>query len=163
MKPSTPTGLFEYVNGNLKAVHFDTLVAHAQRIAEARLPAVEFTSPERTEAYLWPLLSQKQSEVFSVLYLDNRHRLIQYREEFTGTINASAVYPREIIRNALKLNAAAIILAHNHPSGDPEPSQCDIKCTESIRKAADLLDIRVLDHVIVGAGHCVSLALRGHL
>ena len=104
-----------------------------------------------------------QREVFAVLFLDSQHRLIQYKELFYGTIDAAAIYPREIVKAALKVNAAACILAHNHPSGVTEPSQADILITSRIKKALDLVDVRLLDHFVVGDGSPVSLAERGQI
>jgi DNA repair protein RadC len=96
-----------------------------------------------------------------VLVLDTQHRLIRYEELFMGTIDAAAVYPREVVKAALHYNAAAVILAHNHPSGVAEPSQADISITDKIKRALDLVDVRLLDHFVVGDGSPVSLAERG--
>jgi DNA repair protein RadC len=95
--------------------------------------------------------------------LNNQHEFLHYKELFSGTINAASVYPREIVKYALDYNAANVILAHNHPSGTPEPSQADIAITQRIRQALDLIDVQVLDHIVVGAGNAVSLAQRGCL
>jgi len=97
------------------------------------------------------------------LYLDNQHHLISHQELFHGTVNSVEVHPREIIREALKVNAAAMILAHNHPSGRAEPSRADREVTDQVVKASSFLDIRVLDHLVIGAGECVSFAERGWL
>jgi DNA repair protein RadC len=99
--------------------------------------------------------------VFLVLFLDNQHRVIRHEEMFAGTIGHVEVYPREIVRGAMKVNAAALILAHNHPSGRAEPSLMDRKVTEQIIRACQLLEIRVLDHLVVGHGETVSFAERG--
>ena len=98
-----------------------------------------------------------------VCFLDTRHRVIVLETLFYGTINSAAVYPREILKRALALNASAVILSHNHPSGDPEPSQADIRITQTIKQALELIDIKCLDHMIVGQGQIVSLAERGLL
>lgn len=108
------------------------------------------TSPAETVRYLKILLGHHEHEVFGVLMLDNRNRSICFREMFRGTVDGASVYPREIVKAALADNAAAVILAHNHPSGVSEPSQADIRITERLKKALALVDIRVLDHVIVG-------------
>lgn len=118
-------------------------------------------SPEDTRAYLRSRLGTYPHEVFAALLLDNRHRVIQYRELFRGTIDGAAVYPREVVRQALEDNAAAVIFAHNHPSGVAEPSQADISLTVRLKEALGLVDIRVLDHMVVGHGEVVSLAERG--
>lgn len=108
------------------------------------------TSPADTIAYLHSQLRDRQHEVFACVMLDNRNRVIEFREMFRGTIDGASVYPREIVKQALADNAASVILAHNHPSGVAEPSQADIRITERLKKALALVDIRVLDHVIVG-------------
>ena len=108
------------------------------------------TNPAQTRAYLRACLRDYDYEVFACLMLDNRNRVIVLREMFRGTIDGASVYPREVVRQALADNAAAVILAHNHPSGVCEPSQADIRITERLKQALALVDIRVLDHVIVG-------------
>ncbi|PKE27784.1 hypothetical protein CWS43_25355 [Rahnella sp. AA] len=118
-------------------------------------------SPEVIREYLQNLLVFREREVFLVLFLDNQHRVIRHEEMFAGTIGHVEVYPREIVRGAMKVNAAALILAHNHPSGRAEPSLMDRKVTEQIIRACQLLEIRVLDHLVVGHGETVSFAERG--
>jgi DNA repair protein RadC len=108
------------------------------------------TNPTQTMNYLRARLRDYEHEVFACLMLDNRNRVIAFRELFRGTIDGASVYPREVVKQALADNAAAVILAHNHPSGVCEPSQADIRITERLKKALALVDIRVLDHVIVG-------------
>jgi DNA repair protein RadC len=102
-------------------------------------------------------------EVFAVLFLDNRHRVLAFEELFRGTIDGASVHPREVVRRALQLNAAAVILSHNHPSGVAEPSQSDQRITTRLREALALVDIRVLDHLVIGDGNCCSLAQLGLL
>ena len=115
------------------------------------------TDPTKTANYLRARLRDYDYEVFACLMLDNRNRVIAFRELFRGTIDGAAVYPREVVKQALADNAAAVILAHNHPSGVCEASQADIRITERLQKALALVDIRVLDHVIVGDGvTCLS-------
>lgn len=121
------------------------------------------TNPDITRGYLQNLLTGRDREVFLVMFLDNQNRVIHHEEMFTGTFNCVEVHPREIVREALKSNAAAIILAHNHPSGVAEPSAADRHITEKISKACQLLNIRVLDHIVIGRGDCVSFAERGWL
>jgi DNA repair protein RadC len=120
------------------------------------------TRPAETANYLRARLRDYDHEVFACLMLDNRNRVIALRELFRGTIDGASVYPREVVKQALADNAAAVILAHNHPSGVSEPSQADIRITERLRKALALVDIRVLDHVIVGDG-VTCLSERGLL
>jgi DNA repair protein RadC len=120
-------------------------------------------SPAATQRFLVAQLRDRPYEVFCCLFLDTRHRLIACQELFRGTLDGASVHPREVVREALARHAAAVILAHNHPSGVAEPSQADELITHRLREALALVDIRVLDHVIVGAGSCLSLAERGLL
>lgn len=119
-------------------------------------------SPNRTREFLQLKLGHLEHEVFAMLALDNRHRLIEYVELFRGTVDGASVHPREVIKEALQRNAAAVILVHNHPSGVAEPSQADELITQRLRDALALVDIRVLDHLIV-AESITSLAERGLL
>lgn len=121
-----------------------------------------FTNPEHTKRYLSMKLGHFEREVFAVLFLDNQNQLISYQELFFGTVDSATVYPREVAKAALQANAAALILAHNHPSGIAEPSQSDKRITTRLVDALKLLDIRILDHVVVGA-ECVSFAERGFI
>ena len=117
-----------------------------------------FTSPDIVKMYLQTELANTEREIFMVLFLDNQLRSIKQERLFLRTINKAMVYPREIIKEALACNAAAIILAHNHPSGVAEPSISDKQITDTIRQAADLVDIRVLDHFVIGNGRYFSFA-----
>ena len=121
------------------------------------------SSPRATRDFLVAKLRDLEHEVFCCLYLDKRHRLIHFEELFRGTIDGASVHPREIVKLALQRNAAAIIIAHNHPSGIAEPSQADELITQRVKEALALVDIRLLDHIIVGDGVSVSLAERGLL
>ena len=142
----------------------ETIIDKALEILEARMQYGEtISSPSDTKQYLTLKLAGKEHEVFCCLFLDNRHRVISFDELFQGTIDACAVYPREVAKRALEHNAAAIILAHNHPSGVAEPSQSDQLITRRIRDACELLDIRLLDHFVCGGKNAVSLASRGML
>lgn len=122
-----------------------------------------FTQPSMVRDYLTSQLRHQQREVFVVLLLDSQHRLLKYVELFHGTINAAPVYPREIIKLVMQHNAAAVILAHNHPSGVAEPSQADQRVTERLKKALAMIDVALLDHFVVGSGEPVSFAERGLL
>jgi DNA repair protein RadC len=115
------------------------------------------------QGYLAVQMRDYEREVFVVLLLDTRHQLLEFRELFQGTIDAANVHPREVVRIALQKNAAAVIVAHNHPSGNAEPSQSDIAITGQLKAALKLMDIRLLDHFIVGRGEVTSLADRGQL
>ena len=110
--------------------------------------------------YIQSAIGCEDSEVFGVLFLDNKHRLIEFKILFYGTIDSSSVHPREVVKKALEFNAAAVIFCHNHPSGNTKPSQSDITITNKLKQALDLIDIRALDHIIVGDG-CTSFAEVG--
>ena len=131
--------------------------------AEALRAGVSLQSPTDTQRFLTARLRDLPFEVFCCLYLDNRHRLIEFEEMFRGTIDGAAVHPREVLRRAIDHNAAAVIFAHNHPSGVAEPSRADELITLRLRDALALVDIRVLDHIIVAGPHTLSLAERGVL
>ena len=118
------------------------------------------TSPNDSRNYLKLKLSSYEHEVFGCLWLDNRNRVIEFSEMFRGTIDGASVYPREVIKEALKHNAAAVIFSHNHPSGVAEPSRADEQITKRLKDALALVDIRVLDHIIIGE-EIVSFAERG--
>lgn len=140
------------------------IINQARELLTARLYRNEsLGSPHETESYLALQLGDREHEVFAVIFLDSQNRIIQYRELFHGTISSTMVYPREIARLALRLNAAAVICSHNHPSGHPEPSAADRTITGRIKDAMELIDVRVLDHVVVGGGRTVSFAERGWL
>ncbi|MDO4626249.1 MAG: DNA repair protein RadC [Pasteurellaceae bacterium] len=123
--------------------------------------APEFTQPDLARMYLQTEMEKYEREIFMVLFLDNQHRLIKQEALFLGTINSATIHPREIIKTALYCNAAALILAHNHPSGISEPSHADKIITEKIKQAATLMEIRVLDHFIIGKGCYFSFAEKG--
>jgi DNA repair protein RadC len=127
-----------------------------------RLSSV-LTAPEATRKFLVAQLRDRPYEVFCCLFLDNRHRLLAFEEIFRGTIDGASVHPREVIRQALQHNAASVIVAHNHPSGVVEPSAADELVTQRLKAAVALVDVRLLDHFIVGDGHCFSFAEHGLL
>ena len=121
---------------------------------------ISLTSPALVKSFLKLKLALVEQEVFSVIFLDNQHRVIEYRPMFFGTINAASVYPREVVKYAINCNSAAVILAHNHPSGISEPSSADISLTKRLIDALGLVDVRVIDHLIVGR-EVTSFAERG--
>ncbi|NNK31971.1 MAG: DNA repair protein RadC [Xanthomonadales bacterium] len=134
----------------------------ARRYYAQSLPhGAPIRNPADTEAFLQAHMRHLEHELFCCLYLDNRHRVLGFGELFRGTIDGTSVYPREVVKEALKMNAAAVILAHNHPSGVAEPSQADEQITLRLKSALDLVDIRLLDHLIIGDGKAASLAGRG--
>lgn len=143
----------------------NAIVKNAIDILHRRLrrPGRALTSPTDTFDYLRLRLSEYQHEMFCCLYLDNRHQLIEFQEMFRGTIDGASVHPREVVKEALRLNAAALIFAHNHPSGVCEPSHADGLITKRLKDALALVDIRVLDHVIVGGPDTYSFAQQGEL
>lgn len=141
----------------------DAIIEQAKLILEKRLTkfGISFTSPEISTDYLILHLSNLESERFDVLFLNTQNQLIKHETMFTGTIDGSAVYPREVAKLALQLNAAAVIFAHNHPSGVPAPSQADKQITQKLKECLNVFDIRVLDHIIVGGMNTYSFAERG--
>ncbi|QKT04226.1 DNA repair protein RadC [Ectothiorhodospiraceae bacterium 2226] len=148
--------------GDAKYAQLQAVLEMARRhLMEGLARGEALTDPGNARTYLRARLRGFQHEVFTCLFLDNRHRVIRCEELFTGTIDGASVHPREVVKRALALNAAAVILAHNHPSGVAEPSRADIAITQRLREALGLVDIRVLDHFIVGDLETVSLAERG--
>lgn len=131
--------------------------------AEAMRTGPALDCPITTRNFLVARLRDSPHELFCCLHLDNRHRLIAFDELFRGTIDGASVHPREVVKQALARNAAAVILAHNHPSGVAEPSQADELITRRLRDALQLVDIRLLDHLIVADNSCLSFAERGLL
>lgn len=130
---------------------------------QLREPGASFTSSHAVRDWLRLQLATLEREEFTALFLDNQHRLIAHDTLFTGTINHTQVHPREVVKAALKHNAAAILVAHSHPSGLAEPSDADRRITERLKQALDLVDIRLLDHLVVGGMDIVSFAERGWL
>jgi DNA repair protein RadC len=134
-----------------------------RQLTESLKAGPSLGSPRATCDFLTAKLRDLEHEVFCCLYLDKRHRLIEFQELFRGTIDGASVHPREIVKLALQRNSAAVIVAHNHPSGIAEPSHADELITQRVKEALALVDIRLLDHIIVGDGVSVSLADRGLL
>ena len=129
-----------------------------------------FSDPSASRDFLQRKMIDLEHETFAIIFLDNRHQLIAYEEMFRGTIDGASVYPREVVKRALELNAAALIVSHNHPSGIADPSQADIRITVRLKEALALVDIRLLDHLVIGSsdtkegpGGIASLAELGHL
>lgn len=150
--------------GNAKFAQLQAVLEMARRHTFEELSRGDvLTSPEVTRAYLSHQLRSYSYEVFACLFLDNQHHVIEFEELFRGTIDGASVYPREVAKKALEHNAAAVIFAHNHPSGISEPSQADRITTDKLKQALGLLDIRVLDHFIIGNGLPYSFAEHGLL
>jgi DNA repair protein RadC len=150
-------------NGIREATFEEVLDAARIALAKRVRRGTGFTSPRVTADYLRVRLSALDHEVFCVIYLTKRHQFIACEDLFRGTIDGASVYPREVLKAARKHNAAAVILAHNHPSGVADPSQADEFITARLKEALGLVDIRILDHVIVAGGDTVSFAERGLL
>ncbi|AMX03859.1 RadC family protein [Microbulbifer thermotolerans] len=150
--------------GDAKYVQLQAVLEMARRhLAETLQRSDALCSPGAVRDYLSAHLRHRRREVFCCLYLDSQHRVIAFEELFEGTLNAASVYPREVVQAALHKGAAAVILAHNHPSGISEPSQADVLITERLSQALALVDIKVLDHMIVGEGEALSFVEQGLL
>tara|TARA_Y100000034_G_scaffold66775_1_gene80573 strand:- start:4337 stop:5011 length:675 start_codon:yes stop_codon:yes gene_type:complete len=148
--------------GEAKYVQLQAVLELSKRyMREACQRDTVFTSPDAVNDYLCLQLKGLEHEVFMALYLDNQNQLIHDEILFNGTINAASVYPREVVKAALKHNAASLIFAHNHPSGIAEPSEADKLITQKLQKALALVDIHVLDHLIVAGNRCISFVQRG--
>jgi len=153
------SGLGEAKFAQLQAV----LELSRRHLKETLQRGESLQNPRATQDYLSARLRDLPYEVFACLFLDNQHRVIEFEILFQGTINGSSVHPREVVRKTLSHNAAALILAHNHPSGVAEPSSADRHITQRLSEALELIDVRVLDHIVVGDGECVAFSERGWL
>jgi len=148
--------------GEAKFTQLQAVLELARRhLGETLVRGEALSDPATTRRYLAAHLRDYPHEVFGCLFLDNRHRVIEFEELFRGTINGASVHPREVVRRALAHNAAAVILAHNHPSGVAEPSEADRQLTQRLSEALALVDVRVLDHIVIGDGETVAFAERG--
>jgi DNA repair protein RadC len=152
------------MGGDAKRAELIAVLELARRAMAERLKArTVFDSPDSVKQYLQMHIASRPYEVFAVLFLDAQHRLIVLEELFRGTLTQTSVYPREVVVRALHHQAAALVLSHNHPSGSIEPSRADEALTQTLRAALALVDVRVLDHVIVGTGQSYSMAEAGVL
>ncbi len=150
--------------GQAKYAQLQAVLEMGRRYLAEELRRGELLSSSRdTQRYLKARLRDREEEVFCCLFLDNRHRVLAFEELFNGTLNGATVYPREVIKRALEHNAGAVIFAHNHPSGITEPSHADKLLTARLKDALSLVDIRVLDHFIIGDGETVSFSEQGLL
>ncbi len=141
-----------------------TILSVAERIREARFyREAVMSDPTTTRNYLIAKLALLESEVFAMIFLDSRHAVLAFDILFTGTIDGASVHPREVVKRTLEHNASAAVLVHNHPSGNPEPSAADRAITQQLKNALALIDVRVLDHFVVGGTQAVSFAERGML
>ncbi|HHU93636.1 MAG TPA: DNA repair protein RadC [Alcaligenaceae bacterium] len=161
MKVCSESGLYLMESNVLSEADILTM---ANQLSRKRLSkGRSICSPQAVKTYLQNLLQDYEHEVFAVLLLDAKHKVLGFEELFRGSLTQASVYPREVVKLALRYNAAALIMTHNHPSGDPRPSQADIEMTKHLQKALALVDVRVLDHIVVGAKGCESLAELGKL
>lgn len=139
----------------------DEIISSAKRILRKKFKrGIAITNPTTTKDYVHLELAEHEQEVFACIFLDNRHRVILFEKLFFGTLTDASVHPREVVKRALALNAGAVIFAHNHPSGVAEPSTADRSITKRLQHALELIDVRVLDHIVVGAEGTVSFAER---
>ena len=157
--------LARQIAGVVDSQDADAVIATALRVLELRLrkSGTALTSPSAVRDYLRLAIAAKEREVFVCLWLDSQHRVIEAQEAFVGTLTQAAVYPREIVKAALRLNAAAVIFAHNHPSGVAQPSQADELLTRNLKEALASVEVKVLDHFIVAGTQALSFAERGLL
>ncbi len=161
---NTTALLTPLADGTTRAATPDEVIAAARHHLTHRIRRGRaITKPNDVRDFLSVELGALEHEVFAVIFLDKRHRVISYLEMFRGTIDGASVHPREVVKEALARNAAAVILAHPHPSGIAEPSQADEQITRRLKDALDLLDIRILDHFIIAGGDVMSFAERGLL
>ena len=151
-------GLY-HVQGTIRAE--DIIGTAAELIYEDLASREALTKPTDAAQFFQLRLANESNECFTALFMDNRHRVLSFETLFTGTIDGAAVYPRVVMQRALAINAAAVIFAHNHPSGDCEPSEADRAITRRLQEALGLMDVRVLDHLVVSRAGWVSLAERG--
>ena len=150
--------------GPAKRAELAAVIELARRaLAQQLRQSPVFDAPQKVKHFLQLQLGAREHEVFAVLFLDAQHRLLKFDEMFRGTLTQTSVYPREVVKRALELGSAAVILAHNHPSGAAEPSRADEYLTQTLKTALQLIDVRVLDHLVIGHGEVVSFAERGLL
>jgi len=156
--------LVREADGQYRAANPEEVLQQARRVLSCRVRrGAVLSSPSVVRDYLSLQIGELEHEVFCVLFLDAHNRMIAMREMFRGTVTQTSVYPREVVKESLVLNAAAVILAHNHPSGHPEPSRADEFLTQTLKTSLALVDVRVLDHLVVGGSEVVSFAERGLL
>lgn len=156
----TATGLYR----TRRAVSGKELISFAANLISEDFQRIGTTcSPDETRQFLTLRLAKEEREVFAVIFLDSQHRVLNFEPLFHGTLDSAAVHPREVAKRCLQLNAGAVILAHNHPSGVPEPSAADRHITEQLRQTLDLIGVRVVDHMVIGGAQAVSFAERGWL
>ena len=165
MDPEASQGNRLYVRSELRryrVANADEIIEAAREVAGKRMQRGDsFTDPHASGRFFQDKLAGLEREVFAAVFLDTRHRLIEYVELFQGTIDGAEVHPREVVRQALRCNAAAVIVAHNHPSGTTDPSAADRAVTARLKQALALVDVRMLDHIVVGGQRVESMAAMG--
>jgi DNA repair protein RadC len=148
--------------GPAKYAQLKACLEVGRRYLDQSMPAAEaLESPSAVKKYLKSMVLHEDKEVFGCLFLNSKHRIIGFEVLFTGTIDSASIYMREVVKRVLARNAAAVIFCHNHPSGDAEPSPCDIALTEKLMKSLAMIDVRVLDHIVVGSGEPLSMLEQG--
>jgi DNA repair protein RadC len=159
----TTTLYVQEPTGSFRVADTDDIVGAAKLCLNARFARLgdAFTSPQTVRDYLCVQLGLLPYEVFAVLYLNSQNRLISFETPFRGTLNQTSVYPREIVKRALELDACSVIISHNHPSGESRPSRADENLTQTLKAALALVDVRVLDHIIVAGAQTCSMAEMG--
>lgn len=159
---ATDALLVRDVDGQYRPALAEEVLSHARRVLAHRVRrGATMSSPQAVKDHLRLEIGVLEHEVFCVLFLDAQHRIIALKQMFRGTVTQTSVYPREVVKEALSVNAAAVILAHNHPSGAPEPSRADEFLTQTLKTALALVDVRVLDHLVVAGADVCSFAERG--
>ncbi|WP_252089832.1 DNA repair protein RadC [Pseudomonas sp. MWU13-3659] len=148
--------------GPAKYAQLKACLELGRRYLDQSMPTTEvFESPSAVKKYLKSMVLHEDKEVFGCLFLNSKHRVLGFEVLFSGTIDSAPVYVREVVKRVLARNAVAVIFCHNHPSGDPEPSNCDVVLTESLRRSLSMIDVRVLDHIVIGSGEPVSMLEQG--
>lgn len=151
-------------DGNYLTAQDNIIIDVARKVVERSVSkGKKLDSPSRVREFLWLKLAGYEHEVFGAIFLDTQHRVIEYSELFHGTLDSASVYPREVVKRALQLNAGAVIFTHNHPSGEPAPSDADRRITDRLKDALGLIEVRVLDHIVVGGSDSVSFAEQGYI
>lgn len=149
--------------GEYRPATIKTIITESAKLAKAKIKGRKLDSPEKSVNYLLAIFAHLEHEVFGAIFLDNQHQVIAYDDLFRGTIDGASVYPREVVKQALAHNAAAVVFAHNHPSGLAEPSSADIHLTNKLKEALSLIEIRTLDHIIIAHGQTHSFANHGYI
>ena len=152
-----------FVGKHSKAESDDSIINKALAILAERMKKIGqvFSSPDSVKSFCALKIGALEHEVFGVLFLDSQNRLIDFQEMFRGTLSQTSVYPREVVKACLSINAASVILTHNHPSGSLNPSRADESLTQVLKTALALIDVRVLDHIIVSSANSLSMAEKG--